>query len=277
MTAINQWCEDEESTFGMKSTSVHFLPVELLAFLDIAPYLFTNREEDPHTFWTSTAALLTFRHVTEVSLTFRDIETLTEILELLKTKSSREVLWHVLDSQAIDEDLVDIDHEYLKSSHFRVENSKLKKEDESLFNKVLCCLTFHLRYKLVDFEEDDRFIKRAEVIFQEPPCMVYQSIENKWNAKYLESIDYLILEDENGTRFHANTTGPSTPKNPSPWNTPPASVRDGENATFPPPTPRKRKRYEREGISKATLQKAPKFELEEEEEEEEKCGPIKYG
>lgn len=221
MTALNQW--GDEPPLGMKSTSVHFLPVELLAFLDVAPYLFLNRGEDPHTFWTATAVMMALRNLVEVALNFRELDTLSDILELLKTKSPREVMVEALDASAQDEDLASLDHAYIRSPDFQVESGLLREHDPSLFNQVMCCLIFHLRYKLVDFEEDDNFIKRAEVVFQEPPCMVYNSPENKWRANYLERMDYILLEDENGEKvcMSGSEFDGSTPRPPSGWATTP--------------------------------------------------------
>ena len=226
MTALNQW--GNETPLGMKSTTVHFLPVELLAFLDVAPYLFLNRGDDPHTFWTATAVMMNFRNMTEVALNFRELESLSDILQLLKTKSPREVMVEALDAQAQDEDLASLDHVYIRSPEFKVESGLLREHNPTLFNEMLCCLTFHLRYKLVDFEEDDNFIKRAEVKFQEPPCMVYNSPENKWRAEYLERLDYMILEDENGSKVYMTGSefDGSTPRPPSGWATTPEKSGD---------------------------------------------------
>lgn len=205
----------------MKSTSVHFLPVELLAFLDIAPYLFLNRDEDPHTFWTATAGVMNLRHVAEVALKFRETDTLTELLTLLKTSTSREVIAGGLEAAAADEDLASIDTTLIGSPDFKPVTRHL--QDPHDFNRLMCCLTFNLRYKLVDFEENDNFAKRAEVVFQEPPCVVYNSPESKWSAKYLENIEYMVLEDESGEEHHL-TRGVETKETPLPsegWETPP--------------------------------------------------------
>jgi hypothetical protein len=222
MTALNQW--GDEPPLGMKSTTVHFLPVELLAFLDVAPYLFLNRGEDPHAFWSATAVMMNFRNMTELALHYRELDTLTDVLRLLKTKPPRTVMVEALDAQAQDEDLASLDHDYIRSRGFNVESGLLREQDPTLFNQVLCCLTFHLRYKLVDFEEDDNFVKKAEVKFQETPCMVYISPENKWRVEYLENMDNMILEDENGSKVYMTGSefDTSTPRPPSGWATTPS-------------------------------------------------------
>lgn len=193
----------------MKSTSIHFLPIELLAFLDIAPYLFINREDTSHTFWMATSATMNLLHTIDEALEDRNVRTLNKILNRLKMEPFAEVLLAASDDPT-DEDLAEVDLFTLNDKRFQPVAACLLKEDESYLNKVIVCLKFHLKYKLVDFEETDDFQKKAEIVFQEPPVMVYSQVAGEWRVEYNQNLADIEVDETGVGKFYVKAYDANT-------------------------------------------------------------------
>ena len=199
LTAVNNW--KGETSKGMKSTMVHFLPLELLAFLEIVPFFFINREDTPHNFWMATVGLINLLHSLEVALDEKNSKTLTKLLGKLKTESLKEVFLYTSDDPT-NKDLAEVDLFTLNDDRFEPLAPILAKNDPTYLNKIIVCLKFYLRYQLIDFEETDDFQKRARVESREPPLMIYSIVDGGWRVEYNQTLADIEIDQTGVGKFY---------------------------------------------------------------------------
>ena len=145
LTVVNSW--KGEKPKGMKSTIIHFLPIELLAFLEIAPYLFLNKEDTAHTFWMAFGGMTNLLHEMDEALESKHVQQLNKIINMLKEEALSETLIYVSDDPA-NEDLAPVDVYTLSDSRFQpLADCILKEDGESEVKDMIVCLKMYMRYK----------------------------------------------------------------------------------------------------------------------------------
>ena len=75
-----------QETRGLPTTVIKMLPVEVMVFVDMIPYVFANRHHGKHIFWTSMAALVNYKKWIDAALETKDLDFLNQVLTCLKTK-----------------------------------------------------------------------------------------------------------------------------------------------------------------------------------------------
>jgi hypothetical protein len=199
LTAVNNWMG--QTSKGMKSTVVHFLPLELLAFLEFVPFLFVNREDTPHTFWMATVGLINLLHTFEVALEAKDSHTLTKLLDKLKNESLKDVLLYTSDDPT-NRDLAEVDLFTLNDERFEPVAPLITKRNPKYLNEIIACLKFSMRYHLLDFEENDNFEKTARIEFREPPLMIYSNVDGSWRAEYNQALADIEIDQTGVGKFY---------------------------------------------------------------------------
>lgn len=206
LTVVNSW--KGEKPKGMKSTIIHFLPIELLAFLEIAPYLFLNKEDTAHTFWMAFGGMTNLLHEMDEALESKHVQQLNKIINMLKEEALSETLIYVSDDPA-NEDLAPVDVYTLSDSRFQpLADCILKEDGESEVKDMIVCLKMYMRYKLINFEDSDKFEKQADVAFQEPPLLIWGH-DAKYRVEYNSDLSEIEVTDGEEIfyvpRYDANT------------------------------------------------------------------------
>ena len=168
---------------GKPSSILHLLPMEVLAFLSICPFIFLNQRSTPHVYWTGLAALLNFKTATEKFVELQDRECLQFVLENLKGGEVMRVLFEINSLQ--DEDYVPLDVQFLHLSKFRLLSAGLGQDGAGLFGEMLLNLVFVLKFKLLNFENSDSFEERGEIAAKLLPEIVLDVKTKKLSLNYL--------------------------------------------------------------------------------------------
>ena len=162
-------------TSGRPSTMVHLRPVEVMAFLSVAPYFFINQKWGSHAFWTTLAALMNFSTCTQKWLETADAGGLEFVLGKLKEGDIINLLCAI--HAPHDEDFVPLCLETLRQPKFRLLTAGLGGSGNELFCEMWVNLIFLLKFRLVNFEARDTFTQKAEIVPQEVPRITQDAVD----------------------------------------------------------------------------------------------------
>jgi len=183
MMMLNRW--GAEGDKGVPTSMIHFLPIELAAFLDICWHLFLNRHGGAHMFWTGTASLMNLKWVIERALNSRDEQFLTKVISQLKADKVSDLIIEVCNMYQNEERFIPLDFLYIRELGNKLEAPALLKPTRHVgLSQIIYCTTFMMRYTLAGFKGVDVFKDRAKVLFREPPMSVFHCAENRWSARY---------------------------------------------------------------------------------------------
>ena len=168
-----------QETRGLPTTVIKMLPVEVMVFVDMIPYVFANRHHGKHIYWTSMAALVNYKKWIDASLETKDLDFLNQVLTCLKTKRFNDLIEGMLREGECE--VIDFDIGALERANFLAHDETIKMEH---FNQALLNLVFELKFKLVGFEGRDDFAQRARVVPREPPKVVLHIMNGKYHATY---------------------------------------------------------------------------------------------
>lgn len=187
LALLTQYGEEKR---GLPTTVIHLLPIEVMMVVDMLPYYFLNRSGPRHVFWTSMASVFNLKYWIEDSLENKNLKFLEFVLECLKDDKLKDLLADAANFP--DKKYVDLDCFSLREKGFRVQDETVSVSD---FCQVLCNQIFLLKFKLVNWEGQDNFESKAEVVKREPPKIVYSYPNDKWCAKYETLKDGQVVSD----------------------------------------------------------------------------------
>ena len=197
-----------QETRGLPTTVIKMLPVEVMVFVDMIPYVFANRHHGKHIFWTSMAALVNYKKWIDAALETKDLDFLNQVLTCLKTKRFNSIVETMVREGECE--VIEFDIGALERANFLAHDETIKMEH---FNQALLNLVFELKFKLVGFEGRDDFAQRARVVPREPPKVVLHIMNGKYHATYDvglyvmqqlleegEIVESVVQEPEKGAR-----------------------------------------------------------------------------